>query len=424
MKKIQITGIVLFSLLLLVCSLATLVLPDRLQSDMENRDLATRPSLSLHSVRSGTFQTNYETYLSDQMLFRDSWVSLASCIEYAEGKKDINNVYMASQGYLIEKTEKNAVDKEQVEENTMYLTDFLNDSAEVLGADHVRCLMVPSKATVLADKLPAYAAYETEDSLIASIKKSLEQPEVFLDLRPILSAHSEEYIFYRTDHHWTTLGAFYAYQALQASLEKKAPEINDYQRESAFADFYGTTYNKAHIPVKQDTVEIFHSKKEQPLSVVRAGENTVDSCYFRDKALQGFNRYDVFFGGNTSRITIDTKAGTGKTLLVLKDSFANCFVPFLTEEYDRIILLDYRYGKQAVSQVVEENNGVTDVLVLYNTDKFKQDTHLHKLDTVEISGKDDDPEDGSEVNHSGEESSIEKFDADAFFNEPDEEEEE
>ena len=140
--------------------------------------------------------------------------------------------------------------------------------------------------------------------------------------------------------------------------------------------------------------------------------------------MQGFNRYDVFFGGNTSRITIDTKAGTGKTLLVLKDSFANCFVPFLTGEYDRIILLDYRYGKQAVSQVVEENNGVTDVLVLYNTDKFKQDTHLHKLDTVEISGKDDDPEDGSEANHSGEERSIQEFDADAFFNEPDEEEEE
>lgn len=418
MKKIQIAGIAVFCLLLLICSGATLVFPDRLQSDLENRELATMPALSLQSIQSGRFQTEYETYLSDQMLFRDSWVSLASCMEYVEGKQDINDVYMGSMGYLIEKPEKDAIDREQVKENIECLTDFLNDSVEILGAEHVRCLMVPSKATVLAEKLPVYASYETEDSLMASIEKALEYPEVFLDLRPALSVHAEEYIFYRTDHHWTTLGAFYAYQALQTSLGKTNPELSDYRRERAFTDFYGTTYNKAHIPVKQDTVEIFHSKNERPLSVIRDGEDAVSSCYFKDKAIQGFNRYDLFFGGNTSRITIDTKAGTGKSLLVLKDSFANCFVPFLTEEYDRIILLDYRYGKQLVSQVVEEINGVTDVLVLYNTDKFRQDTHLDRLDTVDNSRND------LEQDTSGEKSSIQKFDADSFFNEPDEEEEE
>lgn len=116
------------------------------------------------------------------------------------------------------------------------------------------------------------------------------------------------------------------------------------------------------------------------------GDMISDSLYFKEKALKGFNRYEVFFSKNTFQVEVATKAGTGKTLLLIKDSFANCFVPFLTEDYDRIIMLDYRYGKIPVSRILNIHEEITDVLVLFETEKFMKNTKLEKLADVQAEG--------------------------------------
>ena len=107
-----------------------------------------------------------------------------------------------------------------------------------------------------------------------------------------------------------------------------------------------------------------------------------DSIYFPEEAARGFNKYNVFFSKNTFKIVITTEAGTGKSLLLVKDSFANCFVPFLTEDYDQIIMIDYRYGKVPVGDIMEQYEGITDVLVMFNSEKFMQNTKLSKLADV------------------------------------------
>lgn len=377
MKKVK---IVIFCLLLFGCSLASILLPARKNSVAENRRLAQKPKPDLAAVLKGSYQSRYETYLNDQFFQRDNWVSLAANMQRWMGKRDMNGVYLGDAGYLLEKYEDSDFDTEQVQENIEIVSDFMNEATEIYGAEHVSCAMIPAKTTALSNRLPKYADCPNRDAVLASLKKKLSTPDALLDLQETLQRHQEEYIYYRTDHHWTTLGAYYAYQAWMEWRGQKANSLEQYERETVFTDFYGTTYNKVHAGGLADSVELFHGTMDKSAHVSMDGGKLVsDSIYFPDEAARGFNRYNVFFSKNTFQVDVDTQADTGKTLLLFKDSFANCFVPFLTEEYARIIMIDYRYGKEAAGTIMSENSDITDVLVLFNTEKFMQNTKLGRL---------------------------------------------
>ncbi len=390
-------------------TIASLATPEREYSVRENRELAGKPKFTEKKFFKGKFQKKYETYLSDQFFLRDRWVNLSGAIQAAEGKKEINGVYLGRDGYLVEKslmddtltgdslTENSAMEKSpadgdeeksdqrQVQENVEYLSSFLNDMTKEYGEDHVSCLLIPSKAAAMPEKLPAFAEVSDYSGLTDALGKKLQNPEILMDLRDVMNAHQGEYIYYRTDHHWTTLGAYYAYQAwAERTGQAEARPLDSYERETVFDDFYGTTYNKAHVRVPADDVELFHSPGEEGVTVrMDDGETEANSLYFYDEAKKGFNRYNIFFSKNTFKIEIRTGAKTGKSLLVLKDSFANCFVPFLTEDYEQIVMIDYRYGKTAMGNILEQYDAITDVLVLFNTEKFMQNTKLAPLADTE-----------------------------------------
>lgn len=380
MKKIKMGIVVVFCLMLSGGSLATLLLPRKEYSVVENRELAQKPALTKKDFLDGSYQSQYETYLSDQLCFRDQWVDLAVNLELFLGKKDINGVYLGKEGYLLEKNEKTEFDDGQVQENIESLSTFLNDAVEVYGENHVSCMMIPSKAEVMTNRLPSFATPLCQDAVLVSLQQELSAPEILLDVCEELKKHQEEYIYYRTDHHWTTLGAYYAYAKwAEETGQASAFALDHYRREEVFNDFYGTTYNKVHVKVPVDCVELFHNSGEEGLSVTFDDEEKSDTMYFCKEASKGFNRYNVFFSKNTFQVEVNTKAKTEKTLLVIKDSFANCFVPFLTEDYERIIMIDYRYGKTPIGSIMSQYEDITDVLVMFNTQKFMQNTKLGKL---------------------------------------------
>lgn len=371
--------ILVFVLLLAAGAVSVFIHEQRDYSELENRTLQQKPAFSYKKVLKGTYQKQYEAYLSDQFPGRDSWVDMAVSMEAVMGKKDINGVYLGRDGYLLEKSTAEETEKEQVEENINILSSFLNDMEKDYGKEHVSCLMVPSKDQAIPDRLPAFAQTEDRQWVVDTLKQKVTTPDHVFDLKQTMEAHQNEYIYYRTDHHWTTLGAFYAYQAWMQKMGAKAQPLEAYRRETVYRDFYGTTYNKVHVKVSADEVEVFHSKGEDSVQVnMDEGEKKAETLYFPEKAEEGFNRYDLFLSGNTFQIEITTGAHTGKTLLLVKDSFANCFVPFLTQDYDRIILIDYRYGKTAVG-TLRSRYDVTDVMVLFNVDKFMKHTKLAKL---------------------------------------------
>lgn len=388
MKKGKVATIIIFCLMLSVGSLATFLLPEKEFSLMENRELQKKPKFSKKKLIKGRYQKQYESYLSDQFFCRDRWVRLSVGVQVALGKRDINGVYVGKDGYLLERSRERDFDAAQVKENVEYLTVFLNETAKRYGKKHVSCMMVPSKAQALPNRLPDFAPRVSQNNVLDFLKGRLRYSELLFDVADEMQKHKQEYIYYRTDHHWTTLGACYAYSAWAEKTGQATPHKPDYyKRETVFTDFYGTTYNKAPVNVPADSVEVFHSRGDKNVRVdMNDGEVISDSLYFKEAALKGRNRYEVFFSKNTFQIEISTNAGTGKTLLLIKDSFANCFVPFLTEDYDRIIMLDYRYGKIPAGRILNIYKEITDVLVLFETEKFMKNTKLEKLADIQAEG--------------------------------------
>lgn len=392
--------ILTFFAVLAAGTLASILKPHEEYSTSENRVLAEHPQLSAEEIFHGSYQEDYETWLNDQFPLRDCFVSLSSHSQRLFGKKDINGVYLGRDGYLIEKPDETTFDSLQLEDNIRFLSQFLNHAADTYGKERVCCMMVPSKAVVLTDRLPLFAASADfpslcggnpksaqEDSISEQIKKALTEPDLLLDVTNCLLAHQSEYIYYRTDHHWTTLGAYYAYAAWANKTAHTPRPLSAYQKEDIYEDFYGTTYNKVRIRTAPDTVTLFHTPEERRIRIRRndsSGTRKYDSLYVPAEATDSpargsSSRYDVFLGGNTGKIIIDTGTKTDRTLLVIKDSFANCFVPFLTGDYRQILLIDYRYTKKTITDITAEHDEITDILVLFNTDKFCRDTGLKPL---------------------------------------------
>ncbi len=383
MKKLKIFIIVEFCFILFSSQTAALLSSDKEFSDMENRELAQKPVFSGKSFLDGRYQDSYEEWLNDQFFWRDGWSFAAANLQAAFGKKDINCVYLGKNGCLLEKYQETNFEQEQIKENTGYLSNFLNYAVKQYSKSKVHCMMIPSKAEALPDNLPAFAEPFNTSKVLKELRESLDEPDVLLDAGEILKKHQKEYIYYRTDHHWTTLGAYYAWAQFGEAAGLSVKEMGYYQRETVFTEFYGTTYNKVHIDVAADSVELFHNPSEKRIHVdMDDGELVAGSVYFPEEAARGFNKYNVFFSKNTFKVVITTEAGTGKSLLLVKDSFANCFVPFLTEDYDQIIMIDYRYGKVPVGDIMEQYEGITDVLVMFNSEKFMQNTKLSKLADV------------------------------------------
>lgn len=372
--------IIIFLLILFGFSITSLVWPDTDISERENRVLASMPEADAESILSGEFQEDYETYISDQFFLRDAWVDLSTGTWQLIGKKDINSVYIGKDGYLIEKYTDADFDEELVEGNIATLSEFINSMADIYGNGHVRLVMIPAKANAMPDIMPAYAVGWDESEVISAISGELSESQLLLDLTETLQAHQDEYIYYRTDHHWTTLGAYYAYAAYAQSLGYEVLEKDDFEIETVADDFYGTTYNKLHSTSEPDAVQIYHTAYENQLTVdMNDGARVTDSFYFMDQ-LENSDKYRVFFRGNTAKIVVDTGAGTGRTLLIFKDSYANCFVPFLSGDYDRIIMIDLRYLSDTVSGVMEDyEDEITDVLVMFNVEKFMQDENITRL---------------------------------------------
>ena len=418
MDKIKIADLVrslMFCGIISGIALVTIILPDSSYSDRENRELQRRPELTGPSFVSGSFQKKYGQYINDQFIFRDAFAGMAADVQVFMGKKDINGVYIGKDGYLIENASGD-YDDGQLEDNAAILSDFINYAAAEYGADHVRCMMIPSKAEALPSKLPAYADIRG-NGVTGKLAERLNEKDVLIDLTNTMRGHQDEYIYYRTDHHWTTLGAGYAYRALLKSLGMDDNvETGIGSMTERYDDFYGTTYNKAQVNVPADIVYTYKYADDNVTVCMDDGKKYA-SMYFEEAAVKGFNRYELFFAGNTFKIEVETKAGMGRTLLLIKDSFANCFVPYLTKDYDRIIMIDYRYGRQAIGSILDEYEDISDILVMYNTDKFAANNKLARLSDVRRQADKDTPDPAGSDGDSGNKSGLEEFDINDFLSE-------
>ena len=210
-RTVSVNVTLMFLVLVFGIAAATVIKPQNERSETENRSLAMRPSFSIGTLLSGQFAKDYESYLSDQFIGRDGWITLKTDFELATGKKEISGVYFAKDGYLIESHE-GSFTTDQAKANISLLASFAKKQSETLGADHVTVMIVPNAVDILREKLPAFAQPYDEETYISLVRAALPDG-VFFDTGKILNAHKDEEIYYRTDHHWKTLAAWYVYQA-------------------------------------------------------------------------------------------------------------------------------------------------------------------------------------------------------------------
>lgn len=369
----KIMALLFLGVLIVIC-LTNLITKDKSYSEKENRMLEQKPELSLSGVESGSFMERYETYQSDQFIGRDFWVSVKTNFELLLGKRESNGVFKGKKRYLMEDIAQ--PDEEQLAENVEAIREFGESYKEV----PVHVMLVPNAANVLSDKLPRLAVTENQSRQFKEIRESLGSGIQWIDAQKALKSHKDEEIYYHTDHHWTTRGAYYAFQELAASMKldtSKAPKLKPY---AVTSDFNGTlSAISGYESGYREPIYIYAAEdtKDDVSVVVNYVEEQKKTATLYDRTkLKGKDKYAVFLGGNYGTIDIRTTADSTSRLLLVKDSYANCLIPFLIPYYREIIVIDPRYYYGDIHKIMKENK-ITDVLFLYNGNTFMEDNSIH-----------------------------------------------
>lgn len=277
----------IFCVMLAAGIITSVLIPDKYYSETEKRTLKQLPSISADEIFSGDFGGDIEEYLADQFPGRNGWVTIKTLTDLISGKTESSGVYFAADGYLIE-AQKNLPAK-QAKKNIAALK-ALSDSLSAQGIT-MKVMLVPTASEILSDKLPAFAPNANQHSVIKYAKK---QGLDVVDVTEALSAHQDEYIFYKTDHHWTSLGAYYAYAEWARSNGGTPAPLSNWTKRELCGDFRGTTYSKVNYPVAPyDTIEAYY-KQESHTVDYNSGDYITDSIY-EEKFLSGSDKYAVFF---------------------------------------------------------------------------------------------------------------------------------
>ena len=367
-KTADLLQILAFLLFLALGLVLLLVLPRRSFSEQENRVLAQPPRFSLSGLTSGTFTREAEDCIKDQFPFRDHWVSLKSRTERALGKTENNNVFFCREDTLITRFPQ---PEEQTADSAVRAVNALTGATDA----RVFLALIPSSAAVWAGRLPANANTADQEALIRRIYGEAECPTA--DILSALLEHREEDVYYRTDHHWTTLGAYYGYAATARTMGLVPGEKGDYAPETVTDTFYGTVYSSSGVRwVKPDSISRWVSP--EGVTVYRDDSEDPSPVYAEEK-LAVKDKYAYFFGGNTPRMVIRTGNGGGR-LLVLRDSYSDCELPFFFAHYSEIHVLDLRYFRKSVREYAE-TNAIDDILINYSLSTFLSDPSVFLLGT-------------------------------------------
>ncbi len=375
MKKQNVVIILLFLLLIFGMTVLNLFSPVREFSDRENRTLQQFPKLSVESYFEGSFSKDYESYITDQFIWRDRWIGMKTAVERSSFKQESKGIYFAKDGYLIEKHE-GCFTTDTAKNNLSYLADFMEKVSEEYEKDHVTALVVPNAVEILEEKLPPYAVKGEEGDYLAELQRVLPQGTWF-DSEAVLKDHKEETLYYKTDHHWKTLAAFYVYEAWAKEQGLTPLTLEDYEVKTVTEKFQGTIESKVGGDVGMDSIQIFKPHQEQSYHLLYNQKETKEEIYDW-KALDTKDKYGVFFGGNQPVVECSIENDSNRRLLVIKDSYAHCFLPFAFHDFEEVDFVDLRYFNESLQQFREKKD-YTDILFLYNVSGFAEDPNVAKL---------------------------------------------
>ncbi|MGL4740364.1 MAG: DHHW family protein [Sarcina sp.] len=363
MKKNN-TLICVFFGVLGVMTLFDIVNSQKVFSDIENRYLSKKPKIDKEKILSGKFGVDYEKYINDQFILRDSFINLKSISEIGLLKTENNNIVYGSGGYMFEKNI--AFDRDILEGNIKSLKQF----SDRIGSN-MNTIVVPYSSSILKDKVPNNLSLVDEINIINKINNYISNS---VDVSKTLEKNKTDYIYYRTDHHWTSYGAYLAYIEYCKAVEQEPIELNNLN-DVQISNFLGTFYSKSKLfSAKADVLTYYEMSGVK----MKIGDGEFQSIYKLEN-LEKRDKYSVFLDGNHSQIILENdRSINNKKLLVLKDSFANSFIPFIANNYNEVHVIDLRHYYGNLSEYIEKNN-FENILALYSLKTLTEDTTISRI---------------------------------------------
>ncbi len=366
-KKAMWAEVLIFLAFIFGFFIANIIVPDRAMSEQENTTLQQLPKFSFERLFNKTFTKQFEDYSSDQFVLRDQWITLKAAAELALGKEENNDVSYGADQTLIEGFD--APDNSALDTNMGYLNQLVqNTDAEVYFA------LIPEKSEIWSERLPARTPNDSEAEFIEYCYGLSQANNV--DILSVMREHADEYVYYRTDHHWTSLGAYYGYSALGKAMDFTVPALESYGDRRVVSDsFYGTTWSKSGFSwVEPDSMEIFVDAPDG-LEITSYPEGSpVEGRLYDESKLAVKDKYSMFMGGNCPLHEIVT-GSDGPSLLIIRDSYTDSLIPFLLDDFSEIHVIDLRYYRVSLADYIAEH-GFDKVLVAYSVSTFATDVNL------------------------------------------------
>ena len=360
---------VLFFVLIFTLSIVVLIYPDREYSENEKRPLSQFPLLSWSSISEGSFMDGIEDWHADQFPFRDELMQIKSQLNIWMGTIRSQDVYRCEDGSLVE-----SFHMPSYETLTAQCESITGFASRYPDTAFYFCL-APTAISALADKLPEATLTDDQNQYIDYLKDHFNRVGTFIDVRDDFATNKDSLeLFYKTDHHWTTDGAYLAWQEIYKTMELTS-EAN-YTSGTVCNTFSGSLVSASGFPIQEyDSIKIYIPEIPPVYTVTYSQTQTMSASVYSLDHLSGNDPYELFFGGNHPKIQIRTDAASTRKLLIIKDSYANCLIPFLIPDFAQITVIDARYYSDDIDMEMQ-SQGYTDVLFLYNANTLSEDNTL------------------------------------------------
>lgn len=364
----------------IVIIIVNFIWPKQTFSQEENRMLATIPRFSFESFVNGDYLNGVNDYINDHFAFRNIYLKLNSWWEVSVmGKKENNGVYIGKDGYLFEKFKYGEEEKEKVKNNVSAISNFAETMQEINIPTYF--VLVPNSIYINSDKLPKNVEVPDQEEIINTVNSNVKNTKNINVTSALKEENKIKPLYFKTDHHMNSDGAYVVYREFCNTANVQPVQIKDFNKITVTNDFLGTFDSKAQL-INQTPDEIFVYENEINTNIKEAiYDKETTKSIFNDEFLTGKDKYSYFLNGNNSRAIIKTKVDNNKKLLIIKDSYAHIMSQFLCENYSEVHFLDPRYTKFDYKEYVQEN-GITDVLFLYNVSNFATDTNFKLLFTA------------------------------------------
>ena len=373
MKKENKSFFIIFMTVWILLVVLNFIIPTKSFSEQENRYMAKFPKFTFKNLVSGKYSEELNDYINDYFVFRNAWLKTKSFTELALGKKENNGVYIGKNGFLFEKFEFGEEELKNVK-STLKSMNNLTNKIDI----PIYFALVPNSIYINSDKLPDNVEVDNQEEIIDKIYENT-QNTINIDTVDILKENKENYIYFKTDHHFTSDGAYLVYLKFCEKANISPVTLENYERKCISEEFLGTFDSKAQIPNQEkDKIYVYMNDNNRTVkSAIYDNEET--NKIYNEEYLSKKDKYSHFLNGNNSKVTIKTNIQNGKKLLLIKDSYSHIMAQFLCQNFEELHFIDPRYYTGNLNDYIEENN-ITDILFLYNVSTFVEDKGIVSLE--------------------------------------------